>query len=292
MGKQPSRCKVVALSALALITAFGCSDDSDLFAGMWNFDEEKPFHSAEVEGILLIKGPCVYVIDDYAWLLPGTLPEELPEPIRIFVNLPRQHTRYDTSTESIWINDNGPMTSGDRVELVGGGINPSLPDVCSADVDRVFNAKTMAFKPCRIWFPTDHWSQSGCHPSVTDPLAGLWGYQGLSYDALLEGLLLIEWPCVYVIDDYMDWPPEERPEPDVVFIQLPRGPTKYDPYTESIWVHDEGPMVNGDRVELGGGGRDLDFYSSDDLLPNLIIPEVCSADVDYRFVAGSMSPKR
>ena len=278
---------MTALSALALIIAFGCSDDSDLFAGMWNFDEDEPFHSAGIEGILQIEGPCVYVIDDYAWLLPGTLPEELPEPIRIFVNLPRQHTRYDTSAGSIWINNNGPITSGDRVELVGGGINPSLPDVCSADVDRVFNVKSMAFKPCRIWFPTDHWSQSGCHPSVTDPLAGLQGHQGFM-DALLEGVLLIEWPCVYVIDDYMDRPPE----PDIVFIKLPRGPTRYDPDTGSIWVQDEGPMVNGDRVELGGGGWDLDSDSSDDLLPNIFIPEVCSADVDYVFTAGSMDPKQ
>lgn len=292
MEKQTSRCKVAALSALALITAFGCSDDSDLFAGMWNFDEDEPFHSAGIEGILLIEGPCVYVIDDYAWLLPGTRPEELPEPIRIFVNLPRQHTRYDTSAGSIWINNNGPINSGDRVELIGGGINPSLPDVCSADVDRVFNAKSMAFKPCRIWFPIDHWSQSGCHPSVTDPLAGLWGYQGFSMHGGSQGLLSIEWPCVYVTDDYMDWPPEQRPEPDVYFIHLPRGPTRYDPDTGSIWVHDEGPVVSGDRVELVGGGWELDSDLSDDSLPNRIIPEVCSADVDYRFVAGSMRPKR
>lgn len=288
-----SRWKVATLSALALITAFGCSDDDDLFAGMWDFNEEIPFHNAEIEGILLIEDPCVYVIDDYAWLLPGTLPEDLPEPIRIFVNLPRQHTRYDTGTKSIWINNDGPMANGDRVELVGGGINPNLPDVCSAAVDRVFNVKNMAFKPCRIWFPSDHWSQRGCHPSVTDPLAGLWG-PGASMDALAEGLLLIEWPCVYVIYDYMDWPPEERPEPDVSLIYLPRGPTRYDPDTESIWVHDEGPMVSGDRVELGGGGGgwELDSDSSDDSLPNIIIPEVCSANVDHRFVAGSMGPKR
>lgn len=291
MEKQISKWKTATLSALALITVFGCSRDSDLFAGMWDFDEEELFHSAEVEGILLIEGPCVYVIDDYAWLLPGTFPEELPEPTRIFVNMPRQHTRYDISTESIWINNNGPMTNGDRVELVGGGIDPSLPDVCSADVDRVFNVKSMAFKPCEIWFPTDHWSHSGCHPSVTDPLASLWG-PGDSMDALLEGLLLIEWPCVYVIDDYMDWPPDERPEPDVYFIPLPRGPTRYDHDTGSIWVHDEGPMVSGDRVVLGGGGGELDYDPSDDMLPNIIIPEACSADIYGRFVAGSMSPKR
>ena len=286
-----SRWKTATLSALALITAFGCSGDDDLFAGMWDFNEEIPFHDAEVEGILLIEGPCVYVIDDYAWLLPGTFPEELPEPTRIFVNMPRQRTLYDTSTESIWINDNGPMTNGDRVELVGGGINPSLPDVCSADVDRVFNVKSMAFKPCEIWFPTDHWSHSGCHPSVTDSLAGLWG-PGTSMDAFLEGLLLIEWPCVYVIDDYMDWPYDERPEPDISFINLPRGPTRYDPDTESIWVHDEGPMVSGDRVELGGGGWELDYDPSDDMLPNIFIPEVCSADIDSKFVAGGMGPKQ
>ncbi len=287
--RQVGGWRVAALLMLALIAAFGCSDDGDVFAGMWDYDEGAPFHSAKAEGLLLIEGPCVYVVDDYAWLLPGISTEELPEPVRIFVNLPEGQTRYDLDTGSIWVHDYGPITSGDRIEVVGGGIDPSLPDACSVGVGRVFNVKRMAFKRCDMWFPPNHWSQSGCHPSVSDPIAGLWDYQGYSMDAMAEGILSIEGPCIYLVGDYgvlvPDAPPDELPEPRRTFLELPREPTRYDPDTESIWVHGKGPMVSGDRVVLGGGGGDLSGA------PHWIPPEMCSAGVESIFTAGSMEPK-
>ena len=311
----------VVLSGVFWATAVGCSGDStgvdnglvlvqpvgstvetelpsgvvasNVFADMWDYDAQAPFHSARVEGLLFIEGPCVYVVDDYSWLLPDTPPEELPEPVRIFVNLPREQTRYDLDTGSIWVHDYGPITSGDRIEIVGGGINPSLPGACSVGVDRVVNVKSMMFKHCELWFPSDHWSQSGCHPSLSDPLAGLWNFQGSANDAMLEGLLLVEKPCVYVIRDYeyliLDLPPDELPEPRRVFLRLPRGPTRYNPDTDSVRVHGEGPMVSGDRVVLGGG-----FGPSPSQLrvaPHRAPPEMCSAGVESQFTAGSMQPR-
>lgn len=304
--KQRGGWRVAVLWVLALVAAFGCSDDGDLFAGMWEYDEEALFHSATVEGILLIKEPCVYIIDDYAWLLPGTPVEELHEPDLIFVALPRGYTRYDSGSQLIWVHDSGPIANGDRIEVIGGGIGPQLPDICSSGVARAFNVKSLTLKRCALWFPTDHWSQSGCHPTVSDPLAGLWDYDEdmlVSGGYFREGILLIEGVCVYIIDDFVDKSQVRPSIPVLRFIELPREQTHYDPDTQSIWVHDYGPMTRGDKVKLGGSDQNLDpSYYTDDIyyswdrpyditLPRRRPPEMCSADVESIFTAYSMKPK-
>lgn len=293
--RETSGWRVVALLMLALIASVGCSrsdgdsSDGDIFAGMWDFDENAPFHNAEVEGILLIEEPCVYVIDDHAWLFPGMSLKELPEPVRIFVRLPRDHTRYDPDAQSIWVHDYGPVLSGDRIELVGGGIGPSLPDACSSRVDRAFNVKSVTLKQCALWFEPDHWVQSGCHPTLSDPLAGLWDYDedAPSPGYPWEGTLLIEEPCVYVIDDDNKGVlPEQRSASARVFIELPREQTSYYPDSKSIRVHNQDPVSSGDRVELGGVGRSLDLS---DYFGRP--PDMCSTDVNRVFTADSMRPK-
>ena len=259
---------------------------ADVFAGMWDYDAEAPFHTAAAEGILSIEGPCIYVIDDYAWLFPGTPLEERPDPIHIFVNMPRGRTKHDPDNQWVWVHNEGPMTSGDRIEMIGGGVDLSLPDICSTDIDRAFNVKTMAPKLCVPWLLPDHLSQAGCKPVPLDPFAGMWYYdEEVSFhQAEVEGILLIKEPCVYVIRDF-GWlfpstPLEELPDPVRTFVELPRDQTRYDPDTKSIWVHDDGPMVSGDRVEIGGGG----FAQA--------LPDACSADVGDIFTATSMHPKR
>ena len=285
-----ARWRAVALWMLALAAAFSCSSDDDPFAGMWDFNEEEPFHNAEVEGILLIEGPCVYVIDDYAWLFPGTPLEELPDQIRIFVNMPRGQTKHDPDNQLIWVHNEGPMASGDRIEMIGGGVGPSLPDICSTDIDRAFNVKSMTLKRCALLFPTDHWGQSGCHPTVSDPLAGLWNYDedAPSPGYLWEGTLLIEEPCVYVIDDGPIDMSLEQQSKSRTFIELPRDQTRYDLDSQSIWVHSQGPMTNGDQVELIGVGRSLNPSDGPQQRP----PDICSDNVGRVFTATHISPKQ
>ena len=262
----------------------------DIFAGMWDYDEEELFHQAQLQGLLLIEGSCVYVVDDYAWslLLPGRPPEEegLPDPVRVFVSLPRAQTRYDSDTETIWVGDQGPMTSGDRVTAGGGGFDRVPPDVCSADDDGIFIANVMEPKLCDQRFQPDHLSQIGCRkPDDPDPLAGMWSYDPAipSYAPAAEGILLIEDPCVFVVDDFM-WlvpgvPLEELPDPVRVFVNLPQAQTRYDPDTETIRVHDQGPMASGDRVQMAGGA-------------DRSVPDACSTGVDRVFTATHMSPKQ
>lgn len=254
---------------------------SDAFADMWDYDKDAPFHTANVKGVLSIEESCVYVIDDYVWLFPGTPLEELPKPIRIFVNLPRSQTQYDPDTESIWVFDEGPMTSGDRVEMIGGGVGPNLPDACSTNTDRAFNVKSMTPLKCVPWLLPEHPSQSGCEPVPLDPFVGMWYYDDKEpfLLAAAEGLLLIEEPCIYIIDDFA-WifpVPEKLPDPVRIFVRLPREQTGYDSDTQSIWVHDEGPMTNGDRVIAAGGGVGQ-------------IPDVCSAGDPQVFTASHLAP--
>ena len=252
----------------------------DVFAGMWDYNEGEPFHNAAAEGILLIEEPCVYIIYDYASIYPP--PEDLPDPIRIFLKLPRDQTRYDPDTEAIWVHDQGPMISGDRVGAGGGGVDRIPPDVCPAD--NVFTASHMSPEQCVSWLPPER--QTGCRPAgPDDPLAGMWDYNPArpSYAPAAEGVLLIEGPCVYVIDDFMWLVPgvslEELPEPVRVFVNLPRAQTSYDPNTETIQVHDQGPIASGDRVQMAGGADQS-------------VPDTCSADVDRVFTATHMAPKQ
>ena len=260
---------------------------SDPFAGMWDLKE--PTHDAAAEGILLIEGPCVYILNDFTWLLPEVPLEELPEPKLIFIELPREQTRYDPETQSIWVHDQGPMTSGDRVQVGGSFASSSLftgsgstspPDVCSSDAS-VWNANGMSPRRCDSWRPLEY--QIGCKPD--DPLAGMWAYnEAIPFHApAAEGVLSIEGSCVYVIDDFA-WlvpilSPEELPDPVRIFVKLPRAQTQYDQDTESIWVNGEGPMTSGDRIEMGGGKRSQSVSSA------------CSADVTHVFTVTSMTPK-
>lgn len=132
---------VVALSVVVSIAGASCSSDSDVLAGLWDYDENEPFHEALGGGILLIEEPCVYVIDDHAWIFPP--PEEILDPIRFLVKLPREQTRYNPDTQSIWVHDEGPMTSGDRVILGGSPVSKTIPDICSTGATSVFTASAM-----------------------------------------------------------------------------------------------------------------------------------------------------
>lgn len=250
------------------------------FVGMWDYYEGANVPHAALEGVLLVEGPCVYIIDDKEGYYPEIPLEDIPEPTVYFIELPRNRTWYDPDTQSIWSWDHGPMTNGDRVVVGGGGEYANPPDVCS-DADSVWFGSGMSPAPCVAWLSPERYT--GCRPE--DLLAGMWNYNPArpSYAPVAEGVLLIKGPCVYVIDDFA-WlvpsvPWDELPEPIRVFVNLPRAQTRYDPDTETIWVGDEGPMASGDRVELAGGaGQNL--------------PDDCSADVTRVFTATHVSPKQ
>ncbi len=81
------------------------------------------------------------------------------------------------------------------------------------------------------------------------PLKRLFSYRPeIGYNsALIEGVLGIEEPCVY-INDYM--------------LRLPEFFTRYDPDTGQLWVHGNGPFVTGDKVLVGGGTTHIKYPGS------------------------------
>lgn len=82
----------------------------------------------------------------------------------------------------------------------------------------------------------------------------MWGHErgDESHDALLEGTLVIEAPCVYVVGS-IGYEQSGEPRFDRSLLQLPRSGTRYDAETREVWVWDEGPLVTGDQVGAGGG---------------------------------------
>ena len=83
----------------------------------------------------------------------------------------------------------------------------------------------------------------------------MWGYErgDGANQALLEGTLVIEAPCVFLVgNNYYEGSGEPRLER--ALLQLPRSGTRFDAETGEVWVWDNGPFVTGDQVGAGGGG--------------------------------------
>ena len=112
----------------------------------------------------------------------------------------------------------------------------------------------------------------GAPPS---PFVGMWDFDpdGDGQMAELCGYLIIEEPYVHVLETEHDWgqgfDPGLRRDGNgrllYSMIMLPRPGTRYDPDTRSLWVHDEGPMTDGDHVSVGGGAghRQPDWGEAD-----------------------------
>lgn len=81
-------------------------------------------------------------------------------------------------------------------------------------------------------------------------------YAGGSDSAFVAGTLRIDAPCVYVFlseKDIVLGKNSEPLQPVRYQLNLPRSGTFFDSRRNAIWVWDEGPMLDGDRVIAGGG---------------------------------------
>ena len=91
-------------------------------------------------------------------------------------------------------------------------------------------------------------------PAPAADFAGMWdfdpagGYVATGW----EGIIVIEWPCVFMVADIND----ARSPPRRAAVKMPKDYTRYDPQAQSMWVFTEGPITTGDRVVAQGvGGR-------------------------------------
>lgn len=98
-------------------------------------------------------------------------------------------------------------------------------------------------------------------PAPAADFAGMWDLDPAEPlpDGEGSGLLFIEEPCVYMVEDiYERHDPSRR-----VVVRLPEY-TRYDPQTQSIWVFLDGPFTTGAEVISRGtvGGADSELLAT------------------------------
>ncbi len=72
-----------------------------------------------VHGILEIAGPCAYIHQLQTWV-DGGLHRDASGVVQSYLlALPYNLTHYDPSTQSLWVEQQGPMVNGDKVTAVG-----------------------------------------------------------------------------------------------------------------------------------------------------------------------------
>lgn len=82
-------------------------------------------------------------------------------------------------------------------------------------------------------------------PAPAANFVGMWDFDPARgyVDTGWQGFIVIEWPCVFMVEDIDD----ARSPPRRAAVKMPRRYTRYDPQTQSMWVSTEGPISTGDR---------------------------------------------
>ncbi len=252
-------------------------------AGMYGWDPEGGFHNAELEGTLAIEDGCAYV-DVHRKGKAVTAPGG--ERLRSFVYFPEPRTRFVPLTGAIWVNGNGPMHSGDKVELIGSEAFDRLSMFLNNGGTEEFAMNERGHGcPAHISFWAASMQPAGtidANEPIAAQLPGLglfkWDPAVGTHDAgAHEGLLMIEPPCVYfeTIADAAYDAVENDIEPDRFFLRLVRHGARYDSESGTLWYFNHA-FSSGDRVEIAGGGA----YQSDH--EQLYRAHGCSAGGDGR----------
>ena len=76
-------------------------------AGLYPWDREQLHTDIAVDATLIVEPPCLYA-------------QFGSSPSRYFLRLPRPLVRFDPESDSVWVGDHGPMTTGNSVSLQGG----------------------------------------------------------------------------------------------------------------------------------------------------------------------------
>ena len=244
------------------------SGSSIHLAGLFPWDTDQAAHDELMYAVLTIKPPCVYVGG-------GPSPSIAS---RYFVRLPRPLVRFDTASSAIWVGDHGPLKTGDEITMqVTGpyrsaygsepyeGACPARGDLSSVSMNLGVKDSRGAIRNEEQAIVLDGMTQAAGDES--SELVGLRDYTGWEEGPapLYEGVLLIEFPCVYLYPQehieglYASQDSEESSGSPLdmladerALLRMIRDWTRYDAETESIWNDDDGPMASGDRVNVTG----------------------------------------
>lgn len=219
--------------------------------GLWPYDGE--ISTAELTGILDIQKPCVYILDTFEGDIRRTAEGK---PIRSFLKLPESLTRFDSTTDQIWVDDSGPMTSGDLVKMVGGihgetkvPIEKTYEGVCVAHSSILAGS----MRPW-TWDPRELYPQYR-KIQARALLKGLWPYDPKkNYNTVkIFGTLVLEEPCVYIeLSLNRNTQLTVNGEPVRSFVRLPDTRTFYNSTTSKIWTSGTTPINNGEPILIHG----------------------------------------
>ena len=142
-----------------------------------------------------------------------------------------------------------PGASGQRQE----DVTPTTSQVPVGEDTGV--AADSAVQPPIDGSPVDADTSSTDQRQDSLKLAGMYGWdpEGGFHNAVLQGRLVVDAPCVYLeVSEGDDDAPQQEAETLRGFLRLPEPLTRYDADSDAVWVGDHGPMSSGDEVVLTG----------------------------------------
>ena len=253
-------------------------------SGLFPWDTDQAHHDVAVDMVLILEPPCVYAASPAD---PDAPDVDSRAAKRYFLRLPRPLVRFDSGSNSLWVDDYGPMTTGDRVSL-----NATSRE--STYGSELYEGHCLA---------RGEMHSPWMHPaSDPDELVGMRTYTdwGAGPAVGYEGVLFIEYPCAYLYprdNKELLYPSENTEIPDLgasvapsgerALLLLVRDWTDYDPETNTLrfrelhYVADtdsymigaegsgEGPIASGDQVDLAGVSRPIQEHE-----------DVCQRDFD------------
>ena len=286
----------IVLLAVAL-TATGCSgahnrapltppgsvasphdEATDPFVGMWDHDPESGSTAELKLGMLMIDGPCIYVVstpwDTDRWLSEDAGSEQpaIPLPQKRLLGLARSTLEFDAESNEITYSDSDmqSMSTGDYISYGGARRRAAT----SEETDLCGNTRMTLTPAIGRWILPDWLREQLSLPAVADipllptaspptpsadPLIAMWDSEPNSLIAPHIGMLMIDEPCVYIITGrWGSYRSESTNEswftlPHKHLLGLPQQSTKFDAANDELWVNNNGPMKTGDYVTLGGG---------------------------------------
>ncbi len=242
-------------------TTLDTSDLSLELVGMYGWDPENGFHNVELSGMLIIEEGCPYldVTRDGEPVLT-----RWGEQLRTFLRLPERRTSFDPNTGAVWVNGNGPMHTGTKIDLIGSE-GRAIETLYHYDdfAKTEFNPNSEGESKCPAHI--SHYAASitpeGTPYNNTPTVAELPGLGLYAWDETLHttlqgnerGVLLIEPPCVYIMfTGYADGSDAQVIRTGRYFLSLRRPFVRYDADTQTLWYANHGPFKSGDTVLIHG----------------------------------------